>query len=88
MTVRLRAVLESDPSHEAIVTLADILVRRDAAESLALLERILKPMMLDASKLRRRLGRLHRMISIELTSLLDQVKVDDEARQRFVTFSN
>ncbi|MEC8018884.1 MAG: tetratricopeptide repeat protein, partial [Actinomycetota bacterium] len=84
----LRAVLESDPSNEAaIIALADILVQRDAAEeALALLERI--PETDDA----RRIKAAARVGSVppdddfdqELTSLLNQVKVDDEARQRFV----
>ena len=84
----LRAVLESDPSNEAvIIALADILVQRDATEeALALLERI--PETDDA----RRIKAAARVGSVapdddfdqELTSLLDQVKVDDEARQRFV----
>ncbi len=84
----LRAFLESDPSNEAvIIALADILVQRDAAEeALALLERI--PETDDA----RRIKAAARVGSAvpdddfdqELTSLLDQVKVNDEARQRFI----
>jgi len=84
----LRAFLESDPSNEAvIIALADILVQRDAAEeALALLERI--PETDDA----RRIKAAARVGSAvpdddfdqELTSLLDQVKANDEARQRFI----
>ena len=41
-------------------------------------------MMLDASKLQRVGSGADDDFDQELTSLLDQVKVDDEARQRFV----
>ena len=84
----LRAVLETDPANETvIVTLADILVERDAAEeALALLERIPESDEVRRIKAAARIGNVvpDDDFDNELQSLLDQVKGDDEARQRFV----
>ena len=86
----LREVLTGDPGHEqAIVALAELLVARgdDAAkaEALALLDRI--PESADT----RRVAALARIgadtkddVTDELDALLDRVKDDDEARQRFI----
>jgi putative thioredoxin len=86
----LRQVLEADPGHEvAVVALAELLVAQgdDAAkaEALALLERI--PESADT----RRVAALARIgvdtkddVTDELDGLLDQVKDDDDARQRFI----
>lgn len=84
----LRAVLETDPANEkVIVALADILVERDAAEeALALLERIPESDEVRRIKAAARVGNVapDDDFDSELQSLLDQVKGDDEARQRFV----
>jgi putative thioredoxin len=86
----LREVLAVEPGHEqAVVALAEILVARgdeDAkAEALALLERI--PESADT----RRVAALARIgldtkddVTDELDGLLDRVKDDEDARQRFV----
>ena len=89
--VSLRQVLESEPGHpDAVVRLAELLVGRgdDAAkqEALALLERI------PESAETRRVAALARVgaevgddeVGRELDGLLDRVKDDDEARQRYV----
>ena len=87
----LRQVLEADPGHPgAVVQLAELLVQKgdDAAteEALALLERI------PESAETRRVAALARVgtavagdeVTVELDQLLDQVKDDDEARQRYL----
>jgi len=86
----LRQVLATDPGHEqALVALASLLVAQgdDVAktEALALLERI--PETPDT----RRVAALARIgadtkddVTDELDGLLDRVKDDDEARQRFI----
>jgi putative thioredoxin len=89
----LRQVLEADPGHpDAIVALAELLVGRgdeaSTAEALALLERI------PESAETRRVAALARVggevaaddteITAELDQLLDRVKDDDEARQRYL----
>ena len=84
----LRAVLETDPASEAaIVALADILVERDAnEEALALLERIPESDEVRRVKAAARVGSVapDDDFDSELESLLERVKGDDEARQRFV----
>lgn len=87
----LRAALELEPGHAgAVVALAELLVHRggdaDVAEALALLERI------PESAETRRVAALARVgadaqavdVAAELHSLLDQVKEDDAARQRYI----
>jgi putative thioredoxin len=87
----LRAALDLDPGHEgAVVGLAELLVRRggeeDVAEALALLERI------PESAETRRVAALARVgadttatdVTAELDGLLDRVKDDDDARQRYI----
>jgi putative thioredoxin len=89
----LRQVLEAEPGHaDAVVRLAELLVGRgdDAAttEALALLERI------PESAETRRVAALARVgtsvagddseVTAELDALLDRVKEDDEARQRYL----
>jgi putative thioredoxin len=87
----LRQVLEFEPGHpEAVVRLAELLVGRgddDATtEALALLERI------PESAETRRVAALARVgsdtpgdeVTGELDALLDRVRDDEEARQRFV----
>ena len=87
----LRQVLDVEPGHaEAVVQLAELLVDRgdDAAttEALALLERI------PESAETRRVAALARVgasvagddVTAELDGLLDQVKADDDARQRYL----
>ncbi len=86
----LRQVLATDPGHEqAVVALASLLVAQGddvaKAEALALLERI--PETPDT----RRVAALARIgadtkddVTDELDGLLDRVKDDDDARQRFI----
>ena len=86
----LRQVLEADPGHaEAVVRLAELLVGRgddDAtAEALALLERV------PESAETRRVAALARVgdapsdaVTAELDDLLDRVKDDEAARQRYL----
>jgi putative thioredoxin len=87
----LRAALDLDPGHEgAVVGLAELLVRRggeeDVAEALTLLERI------PESAETRRVAALARVgadtaatdVTAELDGLLDRVKDDDDARQRYI----
>lgn len=86
----LRAALEIEPGHErAIVALAELLVERggeaDKAEALALLQRI------PESAETRRVAALARVgsaadddVVAELDALLDRVRDDDEARQRYI----
>lgn len=88
--VSLRQVLVGDPGHEeAVLALAALLVARDdeaaKTEALALLERI------PDSAEGRRIAALARIgadtrddVTDELDGLLDRVKADDEARQRFL----
>lgn len=91
--VSLRSALELEPGHEgAVVALAELLVARsaegDVVEALALLERI------PESAETRRVAALARVghtasagdgdIAAELDSLLDRVKDDEDARQRYV----
>jgi putative thioredoxin len=87
----LRSALELDPGHEgAVVGLADLLVERgddDAvAEALGLLERI--PESADTRRVaaRARVGTAAHDgdVAAELDDLLDQVRDDEEARQRYV----
>jgi putative thioredoxin len=84
----LRSVLEADPGNEAvIVALAEILVERgDTTEALALLERVPETDDVRRVKAEARLGTVTPAddYDAELTGLLDRVKGDDEARQRFV----
>ena len=87
----LRLVLEAEPGHaDAVVQLAELLVARgdEAAttEALALLERI------PESAETRRVAALARVgttvggdeVTAELDGLLDRVKADDDARQRYL----
>jgi putative thioredoxin len=87
----LREVLEAEPGHpDAVTRLAELLVGRgdeaSTQEALALLERI------PESGETRRVAALARVgtavaddeVSRELDALLDRVKDDDDARQRFV----
>jgi putative thioredoxin len=87
----LRAALDLEPGHEgAVLALAELLVARgdEAAvtEALALLERI------PESPETRRIAALARVgspaehadVSLELDSLLDRVKDDEDARQRYI----
>lgn len=87
----LRAALELEHGHEgAVLALAELLVSRGddagSAEALALLERI------PESPETRRIAALARVggpggngdVSAELDSLLDRVKDDEEARQRYI----
>ena len=83
----LREVLELEPGNErAIIALADLLVaRNDSEEALALLARI------PETPESKRIAALARAgvqplddFDAQLDTLLDQVKADDDARQRFV----
>jgi putative thioredoxin len=87
----LRKVLDVEPGHPgAVVQLAELLVGRgdaaSTAEALALLERI------PESTETRRVAAMARVgadvaddeVTAELDGLLDQVKDDDDARQRFL----
>ena len=86
----LRTVLDEEPGNErAVVALAELLAERrgdgDVEEALALLERI------PESAETRRVAALARAgdaesdeVTAELDSLLDRVKDDEEARQRYV----
>jgi putative thioredoxin len=83
----LREVLDIEPGNErAIIALADLLVaRNDTEEGLALLARI------PETPETKRIAALARAgvqslddFESQLDALLDQVKADDEARQRFV----
>jgi putative thioredoxin len=87
----LRKVLDVEPGHpDAVVQLAELLVGRgdaaSTAEALALLERI------PESTETRRVAAMARVgadvaddeVTAELDGLLDQVKDDDDARQRFL----
>lgn len=83
----LRAALELDPAHEgAIVALADVLVNSQRAdEALALLARIPETDAVRVVAAKARLGmEPDDDFSAELDGLLERVKGDDEARQRFV----
>ncbi|MDB0005718.1 tetratricopeptide repeat protein [Ilumatobacteraceae bacterium] len=84
----LRAVLETEPGNEAvIVVLAELLVERgESEEALALLERVPETDEVRRVKAEARLGTVTPSddYDVELTELLDRVKGDDEARQRFV----
>ena len=86
----LRQVLDADPGHaEAVVRLAELLVGRGddtaTAEALALLERV------PESAETRRVAALARVgdapsdaVTAELDDLLDRVKDDEAARQRYL----
>lgn len=81
----LRQALELEPAHaDAVVALAELLVGRgESDEALALLARV------PETAETRRVAALARVggaddPSTELDSLLDRVKDDEEARQRFV----
>ncbi|HEX8805026.1 MAG TPA: tetratricopeptide repeat protein [Acidimicrobiales bacterium] len=89
----LRQVLETRPDeHDAIVPLAELLVRRrgdgDVDEALALLERIPETAETRRVAALARTGADDAVSSDEITSqldeLLDRVKADDAARQQFV----
>ncbi|MEY2974290.1 MAG: hypothetical protein RIR49_710 [Actinomycetota bacterium] len=84
----LRAVLETDPGNEAvIVALSEMLVERgETTEALALLERVPESDEVRRVKAEARLGTVAPSddFDVELTDLLERVKGDDEARQRFV----
>jgi putative thioredoxin len=84
----LRAVLETDPGNErVIVTLAELLVERgETDEALALLERVPESDDVRRVKAEARLGTVAPAddYDAELTELLERVKGDDDARQRFV----
>ncbi len=83
----LRKVLDAEPGNEeAVIALAELLVERgDTEEALALLERI------PESDRTRKVAATARLgdepaddYDDELVGLLDRVREDDEARQRFV----
>ncbi len=83
----LRKVLDAEPGNEeAVIALAELLVERgDTEEALALLERI------PESDRTRKVAATARLgdepaddYDNELVGLLDRVREDDEARQRFV----
>lgn len=87
----LRAALELEPGHAgAVVALADLLVVRgaesDVAEALALLERIPESAETRRVAALARVGAdAHRIdVSAELDGLIDKVKDDDDARQRYI----
>ena len=83
----LREVLEIEPGNErAIIALADLLVaRNDGEEALALLARIPEtPESKRIAALARAGAQPHDDFDAQLDTLLDQVKADEEARQRFV----
>ena len=84
----LRAALESRPDHPAAVcALAVLLVERggdgDRAEAIALLDRV------PETPETRRIAAMSRVdavgdVEVELAGLLEQVRDDDEARQRYL----
>ena len=84
----LRAALESGPDHPAAVcALAVLLVERggdgDRAEAIALLDRV------PETPETRRIAAMSRVdavgdVEVELAGLLEQVRDDDEARQRYL----
>ena len=84
----LRAALESRPDHPAAVcALAVLLVERggdgDRAEAIALLDRV------PETSETRRIAAMSRVdavgdVEVELAGLLEQVRDDDEARQRYL----
>ena len=84
----LRAVLESRPDHPAAVcALAVLLVERggdgDRAEAITLLDRV------PETPETRRIAAMSRVeavgdVEVELAGLLEQVRDDDEARQRYL----
>lgn len=83
----LRAALELDPANETvIVALAELLVAdRRNEEALGLLARIPETEAVRVVAAKARLGaEPDDDYSAELDGLLDRVKTDDEARQRFV----
>jgi putative thioredoxin len=86
----LRQVLEEDPGHErAVVALAELLVRRradgDIDEALALLERIPEsPSTRHVAALARTGDADDAEVVDELDGLLDAVKDDEDARQRYL----
>jgi putative thioredoxin len=86
----LRQVLQEDPGHErAVVALAELLVRRradgDVDEALALLERIPEsPSTRHVAALARAGDTDDAEVVDELDGLLDTVKDDEEARQRYL----
>ena len=83
----LREVLEIEPGNErAVIALADLLVaRNDGEEALALLARIPEtPESKRIAALARAGAQPLDEFDAQLDTLLDQVKADDEARQRFV----
>lgn len=83
----LREVLEIEPGNErAIIALADLLVaRNDSEEGLALLARIPEtPESKRIAALARAGAQSLDDFDAQLDTLLDQVKADDDARQRFV----
>ena len=83
----LRQVLDLEPGNEdAIVALAELLVARgENDDALALLARIPETAETKRIAARARSGsQLGSDIEPQLDALLDQVKADDEARQRYV----
>ncbi len=83
----LRSALEIDPGHAgAIVALAELLVDRgDTGEALELLARIPEsPETRRVAALARTQGEVGADIERQLDELLDQVKGDDDARQKFL----
>jgi putative thioredoxin len=87
----LRQVLDVEPGHdEAVVRLAELLVGRGdeaaSTEALALLERIPESAETRRVAALARVGAAtdHDEVTTELDQLLDRVKDDDEARQRYV----
>ena len=85
----LREVLEQEPGHEgAVVGLAELLAAKggeaNVAEALALLERIPESAATRRVAAMARVGSTSGNVEAELASLLDQVKDDEDARQRFL----
>jgi putative thioredoxin len=82
----LRAALEIDPANEdAIVGLAELLIARgENEEALALVARIPETDRTRRVAAKARLGVVTDDHDATLTNLLEQVKVDDDARQQYV----
>lgn len=84
----LRRAVELEPGNDrAVVALAELLVASGAGEeALALLERVPETAEVRRVAALARVGEpdAHADVAAELDSLLDRVKGDDEARQRFL----
>lgn len=85
----LRRALELEPGHEqAVVALAELLVARGddagAEEALALLDRVPETAEVRRVRALARVGAETSEVTEELDALLDRVKGDDDARQRFL----